>query len=89
MNEKFREFYEASKALITYVDREDVFDKSADMGCGGLDTYRSDVFQELILDARRALADMEREMKKTGAGSEKHEARSETSASLFPLPIRS
>ncbi|MGC8494525.1 MAG: hypothetical protein ACP5SH_22610 [Syntrophobacteraceae bacterium] len=89
MNEKFRRFYEASKALITYVDREDVFDKSADMGCGGLDTYRSDAFQELIVTAGKALADLEREMKRTGAGSGKQEAGREGPASLSSLPIRS
>lgn len=64
MNEKFTKFYEASKALIIYVDREDVFDKSADMGCGGLDTYRSDAFHELIGNARKALVDIESEMEK-------------------------
>ncbi len=89
MNEKFRSFYEASKALITYVDREDVFDKSADMGCGGLDTYRSDAFQELIENARRALADMERDMKKAGAGSGKQEEEKEAPASLSPSPLQS
>ncbi|MDA8306045.1 MAG: hypothetical protein M0Z81_04365 [Deltaproteobacteria bacterium] len=62
MNEKFTKFYEASKALITYVDKEDVFDRSADMGCGGLDTYRSDAFYELIVNAKKALVDMESEM---------------------------
>ncbi len=62
MNEKFTKFYEASKALITYVDKEDVFDRSSDMGCGGLDTYRSDAFYELIVNAKKALVDMESEM---------------------------
>ena len=65
MNEKFPEFYEAAKALITYIDREHVFDRSADMGCGGLDTYQSETFCSLIANAKKALGDLETEMKKT------------------------
>jgi len=65
MNEKFPEFYQAAKALITYIDREYVFDKSTDMGCGGIDTYRSETFHNLIVNAKKALDDLETEMKKT------------------------
>lgn len=64
MNEKFSKFYEASKALITYIDQEDVFDKAADMGCGGFDTYQSEVFFDLIANAKKALSDIESEMEK-------------------------
>jgi hypothetical protein len=65
MNEKFREFYEAAKALITYIDQGYVFDKSADMGCGGLDTYQSETFYNLIANAKKTLGDFEKEMKKS------------------------
>lgn len=65
MNEKFLEFYEASKALITYIDQEYVFDKSADMGCGGFDTYQSETFYNLIANAKKALGVFEAEMKKS------------------------
>ena len=64
MNDKFLKFYEAAKALITYIDQEYVFDKSADMGCGGFDTYQSETFYNLIANAKKALSDFESEMKK-------------------------
>jgi hypothetical protein len=63
MNDGLLKFYQAAKALILYVDQEYVFDKSADMGCGGLDAYQSDTFRELIADAKRALDDLEVEIK--------------------------
>ncbi|MFZ0943262.1 MAG: hypothetical protein WB930_04500 [Syntrophobacteraceae bacterium] len=64
MSEKFLKFYEAAKALITYIDKEYVFDKSADMGCGGFDTYQSETFYGLIADAKKALSDFENTMQK-------------------------
>jgi hypothetical protein len=64
MNEKLLKFYDAAKALITYIDKEDVFDKSADLGCGGVDTYQSETFYELIANAKKALGDFENAMKK-------------------------
>ena len=64
MNEKFLKFYDAAKALITYIDKEYVFDKSADMGCGGFDTYQSETFFDLIANARKALSDFEDTMQK-------------------------
>ncbi|SPF34688.1 hypothetical protein SBDP1_1280011 [Syntrophobacter sp. SbD1] len=63
MNEKLLNFYEAAKALITYIDQEYVFDKSADMGCGGFDTYQSETFYNLIAKAKEALGDFESEIK--------------------------
>ncbi len=64
MNDDFNKFYEAAKALILYVDEEQVFDKSADMGCGGFDTYQSEIFYDLIANARKALAEFENKMSK-------------------------
>jgi len=64
MNEKFLKFYDAAKALITYIDKEYVFDKSADLGCGGVDTYQSEAFFDLIANARKALSDFENSMEK-------------------------
>jgi len=63
MNEKLLKFYDAAKALITYIDKEDVFDKSADLGCGGVDTYQSETFYELIANAKKALGDFENSVK--------------------------
>ncbi len=62
MDEKF---YHAAKALINYIDKEYVFDKSADMGCGGFDTYQSETFYDLIANAKKALSDFENAMKKS------------------------
>ncbi len=59
MNDKFTKFFDAAKALITYIDKEDVFDKSSDMGCGGFDTYQSETFFNLIATAKKALNDFE------------------------------
>jgi len=63
MSEKFLKFYDAAKALINYIDKEYVFDKSADMGCGGFDTYQSEAFYDLIANAKKALSDFEDSMK--------------------------
>jgi hypothetical protein len=59
MNDEFSRFFEAAKALITYIDSEQVFDKSAAMGCGGYDTYQSELFYDLIANARNALKELE------------------------------
>ncbi len=59
MNDQSIKFFEAAKELINYIDSEQVFDKSADMGCGGFDTYQSETFYELIQNAKKALNDFE------------------------------
>jgi hypothetical protein len=62
MNDEFSKFFEAAKALINYIDSEQVFDKSAAMGCGGYDTYQSETFYDLIASARQALKEFENTM---------------------------
>jgi hypothetical protein len=62
MNDEFLRFFEAAKALIIYVDKEQVFDKASDMGCGGFDTYQSETFFDLIAKAREALKEFESTM---------------------------
>jgi hypothetical protein len=59
MDDEFLKLYGAAKALLTYIDQEQVFDKAADMGCGGFDTYISDTFYDLIANAREALKEFE------------------------------
>ena len=59
MKDEFLTLLEAAKALVTYIDKEHVFDKAADMGCGGFDTYQSDTFYDLIADARKAINEVE------------------------------
>ena len=59
MTDDFLKLFEAARDLITYIDKEHVFDKAADMGCGGFDTYQSDAFYDLIAEARKALSEVE------------------------------
>jgi len=59
MKDEYLTLFEAAKALVTYIDKEHVFDKAGDMGCGGFDTYQSDTFYDLIAEARKAVSDIE------------------------------
>jgi len=59
MGEGQLKLLETAKALVNYIDKEHVFDKAADMGCGGFDTYQSDTFYDLIADARKAVEEVE------------------------------
>jgi len=59
MKDRYLTLLEAAKALVTYIDKEHVFDKAADMGCGGFDTYQSDAFYNLIAEARKAISEVE------------------------------
>ena len=38
MKDEYLTLFEAARDLITYIDKEHVFDKAGDMGCGGFDT---------------------------------------------------
>lgn len=59
MNDEFSRLYEAAKALITYIDKEDVFDRAAAGGCSGLDFHQSDDFYDLIVKTRKAIDEVE------------------------------
>lgn len=63
MSDHVLRLYEASKALVSYIDQEDVFDKVGSMGCGGVDHHQSETFYNLIADARNALRAYERSLK--------------------------
>jgi hypothetical protein len=63
MNDEFLTLFEAAKDLVAYIDQEHVFDKAADMGCGGFDTYQSDAFYDLIAEAREAIDEVENGLK--------------------------
>ena len=63
MSDQLLKMFETAKALVDYIDKEYVFDRSADMGCGGYDTYQSEQFYNFIADARKALSDFERVLK--------------------------
>jgi hypothetical protein len=59
MSDELLELFQAARDLVAYIDKEHVFDKAADMGCGGFDTYQSDAFYDLIAEARKALSEVE------------------------------
>ncbi len=59
MKYEYLTLFETARDLIAYIDKEHVFDKAADMGCGGFDTYQSDAFYDLIAEARKALSEVE------------------------------
>jgi len=63
VNAEFLKLLEATKALVVYIDNEHVFDKSADMGCGGFDTYQSDAFHDLIVATKKAVEEAENALK--------------------------
>ena len=50
---------EAAKVLVTYIDNENVFDKAAAGGCSGMDFHLSDAFYDLIVNARKAIDEVE------------------------------
>jgi hypothetical protein len=59
MNDQFLKLYEAAKALITYIDKEDVFDRAAAGGCSGLDFHQSDTFYDLLVKTRKTIGEVE------------------------------
>lgn len=59
MDEKISKLKEATKALVAFIDENEVFDKVADAGCGGIDPHRSDRFMAVIARAKNALKDLE------------------------------
>ena len=60
MKDEYLVLLEAAKDLVNYIDKEHVFDKAADMGCGGFDTYQSDSFYDVIAEARKAIDEVEK-----------------------------
>ena len=59
MSDELLALFQAAKDLVTYIDKEHVFDKAGDMGCGGFDTYQSGAFYDLIAEARKAVSEVE------------------------------
>jgi hypothetical protein len=59
MKDEFLTLFEASKALVSYIDNEYVFDKAAAGGCSGMDFHLSDAFYDLIVNTRKAIKDVE------------------------------
>jgi len=59
MEDDFLALFEASKALVIYIDEKNVFDRAAAGGCSGMDFHLSDAFYDLIVNARKAIKDVE------------------------------
>ena len=55
MDDHVKQLISAAKTLMDYIDSANVFDKLADAGCGLYDEYRSDKFDELIKNVKKAL----------------------------------
>ena len=71
MKDEFLTLFESAKALVTYIDKEDVFDKAAAGGCSGIDYYLSDPFYDLIVNARKTVNELENGLKASDTGNEK------------------
>jgi hypothetical protein len=71
MKDEFLTLLEAAKALVTYIDKESVFDKAAAGGCSGMDYYLSDPFYDLIVNTRKAVNEFENGLKASDTDSEK------------------
>jgi len=59
MKAEFVTLFEATKVLVTYIDKEYVFDKASAGGCSGMDYHLSDKFYDLIVNARKVINDVE------------------------------
>ncbi len=59
MKDEFLTLFEATKVLVTYIDKEYVFDKASAGGCSGMDYHLSDKFYDLIVDTRKVISDVE------------------------------
>ena len=70
MKDEFLTLFEAAKALVTYIDKEYVFDKASAGGCSGMDYHLSDKFYDLIVDTRKIISDVENGPKDSDADGE-------------------
>lgn len=59
MDQELMNLYQAAKALITYIDKQDVFDRAAAGGCSGLDFHQSAAFYDLIVKTRGVIGEVE------------------------------
>lgn len=83
MKGAFLTLFEAAKALVTYIDKESVFDKAAAGGCSGMDYYLSDTFYDLIVNNRKVIVEVENGLNASDTDSEKKTQTSEGCLRLF------
>ncbi len=70
MKDEFLTLFESAKALVTYIDKEYVFDKAAAGGCSGMDYHQSDTFYDLIVNTRKAIVEVENGLNASDTDSE-------------------
>lgn len=70
MEDDILNLFEAAKALVTFIDKEYVFDKASAGGCSGMDYHLSDEFYDLIVDTRTAIKDVENGTEDPGTDGE-------------------
>jgi len=83
MNDEFLTLFEAAKALVTYIDKEYVFDKAAAGGCSGMDYYLSDKFYDLIVNTRTVINEIENGLETSNMDNEKKMQTRELCIKLF------
>jgi len=83
MKDEFLTLFEATKALVTYIDKEYVFDKAAAGGCSGMDYHLSDTFYDLIVDNRKAISEVENGFNASDTDSENEMPTREECLRLF------
>ena len=82
MKDEFLTLLEAAKALVTYIDKEYVFDRAAAGGCSGMDYHLSDQFYDLIVNTRTVINEVENGLAASDANSDK-EVQKEGCVELF------
>ena len=75
MEDEFLALFEASKAMVTYIDNESVFDRAAAGGCSGMDFHLSDTFYDLIVTTREAINNVETELEISSTDGEQKMSR--------------
>ena len=70
MKDAFLTLFESTKALVSYIDTESVFDKASAGGCSGMDYHLSDTFYDLIVNTRKAINEIQNGLEASSAGNE-------------------
>ena len=85
MKAEFLALFEAAKALITYIDKESVFDRAAAGGCSGMDYHLSDRFYDLIVDTKKVINEFENGLNASDTDSENEMPTKEGCLRLFEV----
>jgi len=83
MKDGYLALLEAAKALVTYIDKEYVFDKASAGGCSGMDYHLSDKFYDLIVDNKKAIVEVENGLNASDTDNENEMPTREGCLSLF------